>query len=120
MNIGRIGSITNHGGVVNLGTIHGDVTASIQHALGPADEAATLKQALLELTDAIHANAERIAGADDALERVRKVAEESAAPKPDAVVIGRHIDLISKALATVPVLLDVVGRVRHALAGLFG
>ncbi len=118
MKFGRIGSIHNVGGVVNLGEIYGDVTTSIDRSFGSNQDA--LKQALLELTAELNEHAGELPAAGEAMERVRKISEEASAAEPDGVVLGRHLDLIAKAVGVVPNLLDCVARVRGLLAGILG
>ena len=125
MKIGRIGSVQNYGGVVNLGTIHGDVVNSVNRSLGEASSQddgmrEELRSRLVTLANAIQTHAEDVHKPDDALKRVEKVSEEVASEQPDKPLLMRYLDLIRSAATTAQPVIACVAAVSKLVEGMTG
>jgi hypothetical protein len=116
-------------GVFNSGTINGSVTNTVRQVFAdrPAqgvggDEAARneLKDAVVKLAQLVDQHAAKLDDPDTAARRVRSVAEETTAAKPDRSVITRYLDLLAQGLAGVPPVLEAVGHVQSLVQRLFG
>lgn len=120
----RAGKVTNYG-VLNVGTIYGDVVQTVNGAFAASGrddepEFAELRERLIGLAELIESNASRIEDAEQTLKRVRSIAEEVTSQTPDRSIIDRYLELLGSTLAKLPPVFETVTVIKDLVGKLFG